>query len=203
MKKLVILFAALLITVGASAQFKYGIKAGVNIAQIGSSETKAEGETFKGDASDMKIGFHAGIHMNYSFTDLIGLQYEAVFSMQGGSEKEGSSTLKMNLNYINIPILLDIKPAPNFSIFVGPQFGFNISKSASEDGLSISGKDFENVFGKVNVIDIAAVAGIQYAIMGQFLISARYNFGFTKIPNIDEVSGACNRVIQIGIGYQF
>ena len=205
MKKLSVLFAVLLMTVGASAQFKYGVKAGINAAQL-----SALSDVPGAKATDMKIGFHAGLHMNYSFTDLIGLQYEAVFSMQGGSNKvsiEGTAaTTKLNFNYINIPVLLEIKPFQNFSIFVGPQFGFNIFKSlsASMGGQSgsISGKEFENNMGKVNTIDIAAIGGIQYAIMGQFLISARYNFGFTKTLELAK-GGMCNRVIQIGVGYQF
>ena len=201
MKKLTVLFAALLITVGASAQFKYGFKAGINAAQL-----SAPSDVPGAKASDMKIGFQAGLHMNYSFTDFIGLQYEAVFSMQGGSNKEDGTTANLNLNYINIPVLFEIKPFQDFSFFIGPQVGFNIFKSASvsaggQSG-SISGKEFENAIGKVNTIDVAAVAGIQYAIMGQFLISARYNFGFTKTLDAAK-GGTCNRVIQIGIGYQF
>ena len=206
-KKILFAALALLMTMVANAQFKYGIKAGMNISQLGTASMEGKSS---GPASDMKIGFHIGVHANYSFTDLMGLQAEAVFSMQGGSftglydDDDGNAykaKVKRTLNYINIPVLFEIKPFDDFSIFIGPQFGFNIYKSASAMGTTMSGSDFKKTGWDVNTVDIAAVAGAQYTIMGQFLISARYNFGFTNTA--DSFKGYCNRVIQIGLGYQF
>jgi len=202
MKKILILVTALAMTIGATAQenpLTYGVKAGINLSQI-----SAQTGDFEGDASDMKIGFFVSGHVNYSFGEFFGIQPELSFSMQGGQEDLDGESMKMMFNYINVPVLFEVKPITNLSIFVGPQIGFNIYKGVSYMGETISGSDLEDGMEmKVNTIDFAAVVGLQYAINGQFLISARYNIGFTPIFDADGVSGLANRVIQVGVGYKF
>jgi hypothetical protein len=189
MKKILILSLALVLGIGATAQVKYGAKAGVNVATL----SEPEGASF-----DSKVGFFVGGLVNFSFSEIIGLQPEVVFSTQGAKEDDSS----LNFNYINVPILLDIKPFENFSVLVGPQIGINVYKSAKQGGVSISGSDFEDAIGKVNTIDFGAALGVQYAILGHFVISARYNLGFTKTLK-DAEEGSANRVFQFGIGYTF
>ena len=243
MKKLTVLFAVILITVSTNAQigysespkFKYGFKAGINLASLSAIKVEALGmgiDLLPG--SKMSAGFFAAAHCNFSFTEFIGIQPEVMFSMQGGKINEFSIDLddmEMSLedaitfryNYINVPVLFDIKPFKDFSILVGPQIGFNMSKSISTMGESMPNEVFDVLkeFGiKFNTIDFSLVFGAQYAVAGRFIISARYNLGISNvwsgkidvpddigggiidIPNIG-ISGSKNRVIQIGIGYQF
>ncbi len=209
MKKAIVFVMALALSAGVYAQnLKYGVKAGLNLSSVSEVTEKEGNNKDTRDGSDMLAGFFAAAHLNYSFSDLLGIQPELMFSMQGGAY-EGDVTVR--LNYINIPVLLDIKPFTNFSILVGPQIGFNVYKSQSVSGVSVSGSDLTDMMKaggrKLNAIDFAAVVGVQYAIMDHFLVSARYNFGFTKTILSDtdgaEISGGRNGVIQIGVGYQF
>ncbi len=209
MKKAIVFVMALALSAGVYAQnLKYGVKAGLNLSSVSEVTEKEGNNKDTRDGSDMLAGFFAAAHLNYSFSDLLGIQPELMFSMQGGAY-EGDVTVR--LNYINIPVLLDIKPFTNFSILVGPQIGFNVYKSQSVGGESVSGSDLTDMMKaggrKLNAIDFAAVVGVQYAIMDHFLVSARYNFGFTKTILSDtdgaEISGGRNGVIQIGVGYQF
>ncbi len=193
MKKLLIVIAALAVSVGANAQIKFGAKAGLNLSQISASDQDGA------EATSMLPGFFVSGHANFGLGQFFGVQPELMFSMQGGKEED----MSMHLNYINIPVLFEVKPIANFSIFVGPQIGFNLYKSASAGGVTISGSQFEEMIAKVNTIDFAAVVGVQYAVLDHFLISARYNIGFTPTLDIDGVGGMTNRVIQIGVGYQF
>jgi opacity protein-like surface antigen len=216
MKKLFLIVATVSLATGVYAQNKFGLKAGLNLSQESSGSIKLDGTTLsESDASSILPGFHVGIYGNFGFNDHLGLQLEGVFSMQGGSESEDAVTLKEHFNYINIPILLDIKPIPAFSIFVGPQIGFNIYNSIKAGEESISGSDVDDLFEemgcKVNVIDFAAVVGLQYTVMEHFTIGARYNIGFTSIlgPTSEakdaklSVSGIANRVIQFSVGWTF
>jgi len=219
MKKILLLVAALAITIGATAQdnpLTYGVKAGLNISQLSSGTAEFMGMSEDYDATDMSIGFFVSGHVNYSFGQFFGIQPELSLSfMQGGKESEGDYSFTQNYSYINIPILFEVKPITNLSIFVGPQVGFNFYKSmtAKEGGLSetISGSDVDDYLeengAKLNSFDFAAVVGVQYAIMGKYLISARYNIGFTTVVGSDvsgmSVSGGNNRVFQLGIGYTF
>jgi hypothetical protein len=189
MKKILILSLALLLGVGATAQVKYGVKAGLNVATLSAP---------KGVSYNAKPGFFVGGHVNFSFSEIVGLQPELVFSTQG-AKYDGT---KLNFNYLNIPVLLDIRPFTDFSILVGPQLGINVYKGAKAGGNSVSGSGFENSFGKVNTLDFAAALGVQYAVAGHFVISARYNLGFTKAVK-DADKGTANRVFQFGIGWTF
>jgi hypothetical protein len=189
MKKVLILSVALFLGIGATAQVKFGAKAGVNVATL----TEPDGASF-----GTKVGFFVGGNVNFSFSEIIGLQPELVFSTQGTKEDDAS----INFNYLNIPVLLDIKPFANFSILVGPQIGINVYKGSKLGDESISGSDFEDAFGKVNTIDFAAALGAQYAIGGHFVISARYNLGLTKTLK-DAEEGCANSVFQFGVGWTF
>jgi hypothetical protein len=229
MKKILILVTVLALTIGATAQekpFTYGVKAGLSLSQLSSGSAEYTWGSFDNDATDMLAGFFVSAHFNYSFGQFFGIQPELSFSMQGGKESwesliweeeygGGKTTQTSRYNYINIPVLFEVKPITNLSIFVGPQIGFNIYKSTTwkSEGWNetISGSDFDDYLGQIdrkfNSVDFAAVVGLQYAILGKYLISARYNIGFSTVIGSDidnvSISGGDNRVLQFGIGYQF
>jgi opacity protein-like surface antigen len=212
MKKIIVILTALIVTLGANAQTKFGVKAGLNVSQISGGTVKGEvSEDI--EASGMLVGFHAGAFANFSFSGVIGLQPEVVFSLQGDNDSDANA--KTHLNYINVPILLDIKPVPNFSIFVGPQIGINIHRSMTGEGESISGSDLDDILEatgmKINTLDFAAVLGVQYILFDHLTIGARYNFGFTPAIGLTKevkdagvsLSGVANRVIQVSLGWSF
>jgi hypothetical protein len=231
MKKGIILSLALLLGIGATAQIKFGVKAGLNLSSLSGMEAKASGVSISLlDSDGMAVGFHAGGFVNFSFGQYIGLQPELLFSMQGGKQKPSSFIASQltpfgmpgNLNYsytfdyINVPVLLDIKPFANFSILIGPQIGFNIYKSATQSagGISetISGSDFDDVFGDdtFKSFDFAVVGGLQYVI-DHLTIGARYNWGLTNALGTSvtesgvtvDMTGCKNGVIQISVGWTF
>jgi opacity protein-like surface antigen len=213
-KKIITVAAALMITLGANAQIKYGVKAGLNVSQFGGGTVKEKGVSYDIDATGMLHGFHAGAYANFDFGQLFGLQPEVVFSMQGQKKKNDNNNEKFYLNYINVPVLLTIKPLPNFSILAGPQMGINVYKSISRKDFSVSSSAFENILGadkKVNAVDFAAVLGVQYTLFNHLTVGARYNFGFTPAIGLTKkgkdsgmsLSGVANRVIQVSAGWTF
>jgi opacity protein-like surface antigen len=232
MKKGIILSLALLLGIGAAAQIKFGIKAGLNLSSLSDIKAEVSGISVKVfDNDGMAVGFHAGGFVNFSFGQYVGLQSELLFSMQGGQQKLSSFLasrlipfgLPANLrysytfDYINIPVLLDIKPFANFSILIGPQIGFNIYKSATESagGVSdtISGSDFDDTFGdnSFKSVDFAVVGGLQYTFIDHLTIGARYNWGLTGALSTSvtqsgvtvDMTGWQNGVIQVSVGWTF
>jgi len=201
MKKILLLVAVLALTISATAQeklFTYGIKAGLTISQISSGTLTSSdihdpwgnlGVT-EMNATGYSYGFFVSTHANYNLSQFFGVQPELSFSMQGGVVgiiPTGKRTY--HYNYINVPILLEIKPTTDISAFIGPQIGFNIHEN--------------NQFYSVNTVDFAVVLGAQYTIDGKYLISARYNISLPSVYKESEISGMSNRVFQLGIGYQF
>ena len=97
MKKLVIMAALALSSVGAFAQQAVGTwsvtpKVGMNIANI----TKGDG--------DARIGLVAGGEFEYQATDMISITAGALYSMQGSKASDDGVKATLKLDYINVPI---------------------------------------------------------------------------------------------------
>jgi len=202
MKKVMIIAVTCMISVTAFGQVKFGIKAGGNMSHL-SGQTTDKG--FKASSwSNVAYGFHAGGYVNYSFNDVWGAQAEAVFSMQGGERyifnTDTGGTLR--LNYVNIPLLLEIKPFTfPLSFLVGPQFGFCVSRSFVE-GYS---------FDKYKTFDFAAAFGLQYTFIEHLTVGARCNIGLIPSVKYDftinnekaTIQGDRNSVLQLSAGWTF
>lgn len=204
----------------ANAQsVKFGIKAGANIATL-------TGDAVADDVS-MKVGFNAGGLAEIKFTDMIALQPEVLFSMQGartvdrsndiaGNRFEDESTV--NLGYINVPVMLKIYPTKSFFLEGGPQVGFLISaKSKNEstsnfvDGTSIVESETVDIKDNLKTVDVAFNLGLGYDFTENLFINARYSLGLTNIYDTPDFLGALgvteldakNATISVNVGYKF
>lgn len=212
MKKVISIVTICMLSIAALGQVTFGIKAGANFSGLSTA--------FVDGRMGWIGGVHAGGYANYSFNKVLGVQAEAVFSMQGGKYKgmlkdgidiaDGhGNVIKIDgmqrMNYINIPILLDIKPLHvPLSVFIGPQFGYCVNRSDS-DGFEVSdNRDF----------DFGAVLGVQYTFIEHLTVGLRYNLGFipnyvyndykAQIENHIIISrGLRNNVAQLSVGWTF
>lgn len=233
MKKILFVVVALfVVNIAFSQDVKFGLKAGLNVAGLSDIEMSGGGFSIKLFEKDgMSVGFHAGAFANISFGDKIGFQPEFLFSMQGGKQKIGLGGLiesdEMNtkfsyhFNYVQVPLLLEIKPVANLGILIGPQLGYNLSRSVtiSLNGMkeTFSGSDFDggfadeedgNIFKK---FDAGLAIGLQYTLMEKITIGARYNLGLTNSCNYSstedgikvDMKGWKNNVFQLSVGILF
>jgi hypothetical protein len=125
-------------------ELQFGLKAGVNLSNVYDSQ----GEEFK---TDPKFGIAAGAFVAIPIGKFVGIQPEILFSQKGfkASGKILGSTYKFTrtTNYIDIPILIQVKPSSNISVMAGPQYSFLIKQSdAYESSIMNLGqvKEFEN-----------------------------------------------------------
>lgn len=192
MKKLFLMAAVMFASVASYAQHAVGSftlqpKVGINIADL----TKA-------DDSDVRVGLAAGAEFEYQATDMLGISFGALYSMQGckGTIENGADgTIK--LDYINIPILANVYVAKGFAVKLGVQPGFKVSSklSAKASGVSATA-DLDGV----KSVDFSIPVGLSYE-FSNFVVDGRYNFGVTKWA--DGVDGSKNSVFQITLGYKF
>lgn len=131
MKKtlLVIIVSTLLFVSAGIAQDKgsslhFGPKVGLNLSNVYDSEE----ENFDADA---KVGFAAGIFVAIPLGRLLGIQPELLYSQKGfkasGSMLGNDYTFTRTLNYLDIPLLVVVKPSEMFSIVAGPQYSYLMS----------------------------------------------------------------------------
>jgi len=189
MKKFLLMAAVALFTVSANAQQPVGSltlrpEVGMTISKIG------------GDVdTDSKVGLVAGAELQYQFTDRFALTGGALYSMEGG--KKGD--LKLNLDYINVPILANYYVYGGLALKAGVQFGFNV-RSEYKGETTILGHTIKSDGGlDAKTLNMSIPVGLSYE-YHDFVLDARYNIGLTDI--FDDIKGKSS-VWQITIGYKF
>lgn len=162
-------------------QPKFGLKAGLNMATLTNS------------GGDLKAGFHGGGLAHIHITPAFSLQPEIVYSNQGS---KGSSDSKLNLNYINVPVLLQYNFDNGFRLQGGPQIGFLLNAKSKFGDLETDVSD------NYKSIDFSIPVGLSYLGYSGFGVDARYNIGITNVVE-NSATNYRNSVLQFGVFYLF
>jgi len=189
MKKtmLILVFSALTYVLNAQVHKDFGIKAGINLANL-----KVENSS----SMDTRLGFHLGALAHLHFSQHWAVQPELVYSGQGAKQTIAGTEYKYKLGYLNIPVLFQYMTGTGFRFETGPQLGVMLSAKTKV------GDDEADVKDAFNTIDLAWVLGASYVTDGGFGIDARYNLGLMDI-NDGGGNSIKNRVWQLGVFYQF
>ena len=192
MKKFFAIAAMMLASVGAFAQYSAGDvtiqpKVGLNCASLTE------------DDADYKADFVGGIEAEYHISPLVGISGGLLYSMQGCKAKDIDDA-KINLDYINIPILANFYVAKGFAFKAGIQPAFNVSSKVKYQGVSIDYNKYAPNGAEVKSFDFAIPIGVSYEYQG-FVLDARYNIGVTKVVDMDGAGK--NSVFQLTLGYKF
>ena len=181
--------AALMITGTAMAQHNnFGIKGGLNAYTIYSDDNSS---------ADTKIGFHLGLISHIHLGNQFAIQPELIYSTQGSQYTIGSTTAKLNLNYVNVPLLFQYMFDNGFRLMAGPQVGFLVSAKTEIDNTKTDVKD------NLKKIELAFGIGASYVHPPSgFGVDARYNFGLNNINDVGSVN-SYNRGLQVGVFYLF
>ncbi|WP_205503443.1 porin family protein [Rufibacter psychrotolerans] len=202
MKKLVFFIAALFMTYFAQAQgeIKVGIKAGGNFSNWTGDDVEAFEELFD-TKMEYKFGFHAGLFADYSFSEMVSVRPELLYSLKGWKMEEEDETFKVNLSYIDVPILARIKAGALF-FELGPTVSFNVaSKYKLTGGDEDEDGDFKDVFGgDPETVDIGYAAGLGYELPVGVGIGLRYNGGLSKVAEDGKVY---NSNFMLSLSYAF
>lgn len=189
MKKFFAIAALMISSLAAFAQqapgsFTIQPKVGLNISTV----TKADG-------SDPRFGAVAGAEFMYQASDMVGISFGALYSMQGCKAKESGADVTLKTDYINIPILANVYVAKGLAVKLGLQPGFCINNKvkASKGDTSAETKGYDE-----NTVDLSMPIGLSYEI-SNFVIEGRYNWGLTKVwKDLDNK----HSVFQITLGYK-
>ncbi len=114
-----------------SDKTQYGIKAGINFAELIGDDAIPE--------SDRKEGYSIGGYMNFKLSKTLKLQPEVIWSLQG---EESKSNGRFKLSYINIPVMLKWVEGDFYSE-LGPQLGIITISSTESVPESLALDNFE------------------------------------------------------------
>ena len=183
-------FAALAIA-GANAQVKFGLRAGLNLADVAlkSGDVKRE--------SKIRPAFYVGGLAEFAFNDVVLMDAGLTYSNQGAKAKEGDGVLVQHA--LNLPVWFKYDFA-GFRPKAGLYAGYILSQQAKEDGKTETVEsDLYNHF------DYGIGLGAEYNLSDNGLFfEASYNWGLANLQkNGDSKNYSNNRVIQVGVGYKF
>jgi Outer membrane protein beta-barrel domain len=189
--KKVFLFAAMASgssIIKAQTHVELGLKGGLNVAKLSTSSSSAN--------VDPRISFNLGALAHIHISKEFAVQPELLFSGQGAKQTISNVVYKTNLNYVQVPVLLQYMIGTGFRLQTGPQIGFLASAKNKAGDITT---DVKNNYKKV---DVGWAFGAGYLTTSGFGIDARYNLGLSKI-NDNNGAKISNRVFSFGVFYQF
>jgi hypothetical protein len=183
-KVLVLLFAAVAMSLPSQAQVKFGLKAGLNLTNISLSESVSAN-------LKSKEGFHVGPTVKIGLP-VTGLSLDAsalydqrsakVEANNGSSETIKSQSLQVP---INVRYGVGLGSVANLFAFAGPQFGFNLGDKTQEILKGVSNWTLRSS-------NVSANVGLGATILGHLQVTANYNFALGKTGEIEVWDGVKN-----------
>lgn len=189
---------------GAAFAPKFGIKGGVNFANLYTSDVQDQ---------NLKLGVNAGFYAKLPIAKGISIQPELLYSSKGAKNTydnalQGKGEYRFNLNYIETPLLMVFNLTPNFNLNAGGYVAYLASanvKDMNSDGTITGVRDLnaENF----HRFDCGLIGGLGVDIEN-VTFGARYNYGLQTIGQPGSLSGELtknskNSVATLFIGFTF
>ncbi|MGJ7030400.1 porin family protein [Niabella hirudinis] len=189
-KTTALLVSCFFLAIASKAQFHIGVKAGVNA-------TKIKGESFK---EAFNYNYLLGAFAEIGVSPKLSVNPELIYS-QSSSTRDTSfknvlpdfnkEQTKAKLNYLSIPILLNLKLAGPLHIEAGPQF--SILTSTDKDLLENGKEAFKGG-------DFSMVGGVQFQ-FSALRVSGRYVIGLSNVSDLPNEEKWKNQAIQVAVGF--
>ena len=185
-----LILSTLITTIGFAQGLHVGVKGGANIFKV-------DGKAFE---DEYKFGYHLGAFAEIGLSPKVAIQPEVLWNQTNfrtGTEFDdlytgGINNFKGKLNYLSIPILLNLSPSKLLTFQVGPQFGILLNK---EDDLFNNGKEaFKSG-------DFSMLGGVQLNLGGAKL-GGLYVVGLANINDIDNKEKWKNQGFQVYLGFR-
>lgn len=180
MKKLLVSFilvAAFAIT--SEAQFRFGVKGGINFSKFSTSIEELESSA---------TAWQVGLVSQFKIPIVgLGIQPELLYTISKGEDSSISYfQLPINLRWQPLPIPL-VKPV----ILAGPYFGYAVNFSGFKDGIKDNIKKFDWGIGLGLGVEI-----------WKFQVAGRYSWGLQDISKVSEFD-IKNNVFSLSAAYFF
>jgi hypothetical protein len=193
-----------LMTTGLSAQDRVttaGMLGGISFATFSGEDI---------DGAETKAGLALGGYVSFGMSPRFAIETGALYSQRGAKASDQGFTLKLKVDYIEVPLLLSTRFPGQSSITpffsAGPAVAVKVGcgVSFSGGGASVDGgcEDAEDELdGGLKSVDAGLVGALGIEVRS-FRVMARYYLGMTSI--VDGQDGTIkNRVFSLLVGYGF
>ena len=227
MKKVLMIAAMMVAAMTVKAQHAPGTftiqpKAGIGVAWVSNSERLYVPGTAGLPAFnlDKSVTFAAliGAEGEYQIIDWFSVAAGLNYSLQGTGWADKSTTVsgtdvdvkdtRLQLGYINIPIVANFYVYKGLALKTGVQVGFltnaNLKSTikTKTGGINYNLDVDESVKDECKSVDVSIPVGVSYE-FSNVVIDARYNIGLTKVFKGDGAPDMKNQVFMITGGYKF
>jgi len=213
MKKILIILITSFIFTSINAQslipIKYGVKIGLNIANIKSTPN----EGVKNIDNSALIGFIAGFHMEIALNNKWFINPELLYAQKGvafnydykhrwdsilindlNNIDEYSTTNSVDLGYIVLNPTISYKATDNLALNFGPSISFLINEDYSFDEEIVGQNPPADAVNPIpgtynsNDLDLGLNLGVSYYITENFFVDANVNTGFLKAGTVNKIT---------------
>ena len=188
MRQLIIILVSLVLLAGRSGQAQdvWGVKAGLNVATLGT-----------GSINKPRLGYHLGTyyaqHIETQYGWQIGLQY----SLQG-ARVNNSANGRLAYHYLSMPLLLKLYFGGTGYLEVGPQVAYLLKANYAETGFKEEKTD------TVRKWDFLGLMGFGYETASGGNIGLRFTLGFlnTSGASVGNTVVFRNLLLQAYVGFR-
>ncbi len=200
MKKLSIITIALFLLAGfaktaeAQSPVNFGIKGGLNLANLSD-----------GDA-DVRTGFIGGLVIDLGLPLLpLGVETGLYYSQKGSSDESNGTSGTFKLDYLEVPVLAKFSLGPpgpiSPSFVIGPYAGFLLNSEF--EGENEFGSGTINLDDDTESIDFGFIAGVGVDFnLGLTKVNVQTRYGYGLVDVFEDESSK-NRALSITAGIMF
>lgn len=226
MKRIMIIAAMMVAAVSANAQFEPGTfsvqpKLGGTASWLSNMPKiplSVGGSIDKAPAAGFIIGAEAEYQLTNMFSVAAGVSYAQQgsgwedYSEKMGDEKFELKDAKIELGYVNVPVVANLYLFKGFAVKTGVQFGFltsakmkgNVKYTSGSQTVTMELEDSDSSFkDSCEKLDISIPIGVSYQFKVPITIDMRYNLGLTKVNKEKVDKDFKNNVVQLTVGYKF
>ena len=185
----------------AAAQSMWGLRAGINFANV-------SGDDVGEDEFETKTGLLAGAFVEFPIAEIVNVHLGANYSQKGfeADLPNVDDDPDVQIDYVEIPTLLTVlvpgTDNTDIRLSVGPTWGFRVRCEGEAFGFEAGCDDDE-----IESFEIGGAVGAGIAVgMGSgaaFLVDGFYNFGLTSIDAGADDADVKNEVFSISAGVMF
>ena len=139
---------------------------------------------------DVTLGYGIGGVIGFNFNNHIGIKTEVIYNSISQKYKEQDVERKINLKYVNIPVLLSLNTSRgslvNFNVVAGPQLGVSIGSNLTTTGTTGVDSMQAVLSVKKGDLGVAYGAGLDFGINRSR--SVRFTIGYRGVLGLFDVS---------------
>lgn len=186
----------------AQSVIRYGLKGGVNLANVTPSE----------DGIDTRTGGTMGVSLTVTPAFFpLGIETGLYYSQKGFESTVGPFGAVTKIDYLEIPLLarLDLLPLPILSphLLAGPYIGFNVNSrfepDAGDSGFQLDSVDLKDDT-RSSDLGLMFGAGSDFNLgITSLSLQARYSLGLQSIMTAEDPGDNKHSVFSIVLGINF